>query len=257
MSNLSTDSLLKAGVHFGHRASKWHPKMKSFIYGTRQGIHVVDVTKTAAELEKAKAFITDVIGKGGTVMFVSTKLQSQGAVADAAKACGMPYVNTRWLGGTLTNWPQIQRIIRHYLDLKDKRDKGELRKYTKLEQLNFDREIAELDEKIGGISTMTRLPEAVIVMDARHDKTVIREANTMHVPIVALVDTNVNPAGISYVIPGNDDAVSSVTIIAQALAGAVTEGKKIVVQNQAAKAATQATKVEKTVIDTPRQNAEA
>lgn len=224
-----TEELLKAGVHFGHRAHHWHPKMKEFIFGERQGIHVVDLEKTQAQLTKATAWVSDIVAKGGTVLFVGTKVQAQEPVAQAALACGMPYVNQRWLGGTLTNWPQIQRIIRHYLDLKDKRDKGELRKYTKFEQLNFDREIVELEEKIGGISTMKRLPEAIIVVDARAEKTVIREANVVHVPIIALVDTNVNPDGVACVVPGNDDAVSSISLILKSFGEAVAEGKKKVV----------------------------
>ena len=226
----SVTDLVKAGVHFGHRSAHWHPKMKPFIYGIRKGVHVVDVEKTQAQLESALAFVTDIAAKGGTVLFVGTKRQAQDAVATAAKAAGMPYVTSRWLGGTLTNWPQIQRLLRHYLDLKDKREKGELKKYTKLEQLNFDREIAELDVKIGGISTLTRMPEALFVVDARAEKTVIREANSVNLPVVALVDTNVNPAGIAHVIPGNDDAVSSITLISDLVASAVKEGKAKVVR---------------------------
>ncbi len=226
----STLDLIKAGVHFGHRSEHWHPKMKPYIYGVRKGVHVVDVEQTRTQLAQALGFVSDVIAKGGTVLFVGTKRQAQEAVATAAKSCGMPYVTSRWLGGTLTNWPQIQRLLRHFLDLKDKREKGELKKYTKLEQLNFDREIAELEEKIGGISTLTRMPDALFVVDARAEKTVIREANSVHIPVVGLIDTNVNPYGISHVIPGNDDAVSSVTLISALIADAVREGKAKVVR---------------------------
>ncbi len=228
----SVQDLVKAGVHFGHRSAHWHPKMSAFIFGERKGIHVVDVEKTQAQLGTAAAFVEDIAAKGGVVLFVGTKRQAQEAVAEAARACGMPYVTSRWLGGTLTNWAQIQRLIRHYLSLKDKREKGELKKYTKLEQLNFDREIAELDEKIGGISTLTRMPEALFVVDARNEKTVIREAQSVHLPVVALVDTNVNPAGVAHVIPGNDDAVSSITLISRAIAQAINEGKKRVIREE-------------------------
>lgn len=233
MANIpSVEELVKAGVHFGHRSEHWHPKMKPFIFGIRKGVHVVDVEKTQEQLERAMRFVSDITAKGGTVLFVGTKRQAQGAVAAAALACGMPFVTSRWLGGTLTNWPQIQRLLRHYLGLKDKREKGELKKYTKLEQLNFDREIAELDVKIGGISTLTRMPEALFVVDARNEKTVIREAQSVGVPVVALVDTNVNPAGVAHIIPGNDDAVSSVTLIANLIAEAVKEGKSKVVREE-------------------------
>jgi small subunit ribosomal protein S2 len=234
----SVEELLKAGVHFGHRAHHWHPKMRSFIFGERKGIHVVDLEKTQVQLTKIAAVVTDIFAKGGNVLFVGTKPQAQAAVATAAQACGMPYINVRWLGGTLTNWPQIQRLLRHYLDLKDKREKGELRKYTKLEQLNFDREIAELDEKIGGLSSMKRLPDAVVVIDARAEKTAVREANSVHIPVIALVDTNVNPEGVTYVIPGNDDATSSITCVLNVLVEAIEEGKKkVVVATEAAKQA--------------------
>jgi small subunit ribosomal protein S2 len=219
------EEMLKAGVHFGHQSAKWHPKMRPFIFGIRQGVHVIDVEKTQVQLEKAVAFVTDVVARGGNILLVGTKSQAQDIIAKYGKDCGMPYVNVRWLGGTLTNFPQIQRLIRHYTELKDKRDKGELRKYTKLEQLQFDREIAELDEKIGGISTMTRLPDAVFILDARTEKTVVREASTMKVPIVALVDSNVNSTGVAYIIPGNDDASASIDLITKTIANAVKEGK--------------------------------
>jgi len=228
----SVADLVKAGVHFGHRSEHWHPKMKPFIFGIRKGVHVVDVEKTQVQLESAMKFVSDIAAKGGMVLFVGTKRQAQGAVAAAAQSCGMPFVTSRWLGGTITNWPQIQRLLRHYLGLKDKREKGELKKYTKLEQLNFDREIAELDEKIGGISTLTRMPDALFVVDARNEKTVIREAQTIGLPVVALVDTNVNPAGVAHVIPGNDDAVSSVTLISNLIAEAIREGKAKVIREE-------------------------
>lgn len=228
----SVADLVKAGVHFGHRSEHWHPKMKPFIFGIRKGVHVVDVEKTQVQLESAMKFVSDIAAKGGMVLFVGTKRQAQGAVAAAAQSCGMPFVTSRWLGGTITNWPQIQRLLRHYLGLKDKREKGELKKYTKLEQLNFDREIAELDDKIGGISTLTRMPDALFVVDARNEKTVIREAQTIGLPVVALVDTNVNPVGVAHVIPGNDDAVSSVTLISNLIAEAIREGKAKVIREE-------------------------
>lgn len=228
----SVEELVKAGVHFGHRSEHWHPKMKPFIFGIRKGVHVVDVEKTQTQLEGAMRFVSDIAAKGGIVLFVGTKRQAQEVVAEAAQACGMPYVTSRWLGGTLTNWPQIQRLLRHYLGLKDKRDKGELKKYTKLEQLNFDREIAELDGKIGGISTLTRMPDALFVVDARNEKTVIREAQSVGLPVVALVDTNVNPNGVAHIIPGNDDAVSSITLISNLIAQAVKEGKAKVIREE-------------------------
>lgn len=217
--------MLKAGVHFGHQSSRWHPKMKPFIFGVRGGVHIIDVEKTQAQLERTLNFVAEVAARGGSILFVGTKRQAQGIVETFAKEAGMPYVNTRWLGGTLTNFAQLQRLIRHYLDLKDKMAKGELKKYTKLEQLQFSREIEELDEKIGGLSTLTRLPDALFIVDARTEKTAVREAMSMGVPMVALVDSNVNPTGIAYVIPGNDDAVGSIELVSKLVADAVKHGK--------------------------------
>lgn len=217
--------MLKAGMHFGHQSSRWHPKMQPFIYGVRGGVHVMNLEKTREQLEKALSYVEGIVARGGSIMFVGTKRQAQDIVAKYALECGMPYVNTRWLGGTFTNFPQIQRLIKTYLDLKDKTEKGELKKYTKLEQLQFSRKIEELEEKIGGISTMTRLPEAVFMFDARHDKTAVREALATKVKIVAICDTNVNPTGVSYVIPANDDAVGSLDMIAMLVAEAVKSGK--------------------------------
>lgn len=231
--------MLKAGVHFGHQSSRWHPKMREYIYGVRGGVHVIDLEKTQVQLERALSYIENLVARGGSIMFVGTKRQAQDIVAKYAKDCGMPYVNTRWLGGTFTNFPQIQRLIKTYLDLKDKTEKGELKKYTKLEQLQFSRKIEELDDKIGGISVMTRLPEAVFMMDARHDKTALREAVATKVKIVALCDSNVNPSGIAYVIPGNDDAVGSLELMAKLVAEAVKSGKaKAVTAARAAAAET-------------------
>jgi small subunit ribosomal protein S2 len=217
--------MLKAGVHFGHQSSRWHPKMREYIYGVRGGVHVIDLEKTQAQLEKALIYVENLVARGGSIVFVGTKRQAQDIVAKYALDCGMPYVNTRWLGGTFTNFPQIQRLIKTYLELKDKTLKGDLKKYTKLEQLQFSRKIEELEEKIGGISTMTRLPEAVFMLDARHDKTALREAVATKVKIVSIVDSNVNPTGISYVIPANDDAVGSLDMIAKLIAEAVKAGK--------------------------------
>lgn len=216
--------MLKAGVHFGHQSSRWHPKMKPFIFGARGGVHIIDVEKTAVELNRAAEFVTSTVARGGTILFVGTKRQAQDIVAKYAKECGMPYVNVRWLGGTLTNFAQLQRLIRHYLDLKDKMEKGELKKYTKLEQLQFSREIEELEGKIGGLSTLTKLPDALFILDARHEKTAVREAQSMNVTMIGLIDTNVNPTGIEYVIPGNDDAIGSLDMVAKYIASAVKEG---------------------------------
>ncbi|MFA6130895.1 MAG: 30S ribosomal protein S2 [Patescibacteria group bacterium] len=217
--------MLKAGVHFGHRTSRWHPKMKSYIFGARGGVHVIDIEQTRARLEKILTDIEKMIADGGVIMFIGTKKQVQDLVAKYANECNMPYVNTRWLGGTFTNFPEIHKLIKKYLDLKDKRVKGELKKYTKLEQLQFDRKIEDLDGQIGGISILKDLPDAVFVLDMRHDKTAVTEARLRGIKVIGICDTNVNPEMADEVIPANDDSVASVTMITKLITEAVHGGK--------------------------------
>ncbi|MBT4857502.1 30S ribosomal protein S2 [Candidatus Uhrbacteria bacterium] len=216
--------LLKAGVHFGHRTSRWHPAMRQYIFGVRNGVHVIDIEQTRAQLEKAMAEIEEIVAKGGKIMLIGTKPQVQDMVEKYATECGMPYVCGRWLGGTFTNFEEIHKLVKQYLDLIDKRKKGELKKYTKLEQLQFDRKIDELDEKIGGLTTLTRLPEAVFVFDMRYDKTAVTEASKTGLKVFGLCDTNVSPALADVVIPGNDDAMSSLTLMGKLVMEAVKVG---------------------------------
>jgi len=224
--------MLQSGVHFGHQTSRWHPKMRDYIFGERGGIHIMDLEKTQVKLQEALDFVKGVAARGGTVLFVGTKAQAHKVIEEAATSCGMPYVSQRWLGGTLTNFPQIKHSIKRLKTLKDQRDKGELRKYTKLEQLMLSREIEELEVKVGGIQNMERLPDAVFVADTRTEKTAVEESSVVGVKVVALCDSNVNPTLVQYVIPGNDDAVKSVSMVTWLIAEAVKEGK-----NEAAKAA--------------------
>jgi small subunit ribosomal protein S2 len=226
MSNIPTlEEMLKAGVHFGHRTSRWHPKMKPFIFGVRGGVHIIDVEQTQKMLERALEFVQNTTATGGVVLFIGTKNQLTSTVERYAQEASMPYVNNRWLGGTFTNFSEIQKLIKQFLDLKDKRDKGELKKYTKLEQLQFDRKIEELDEKIGGISSLKKLPDAMFVFDVRHEKTAILEAKKMGIKVVGICDTNVNPKGIDYIIPANDDSVASSQLMAKLIAEAAKYGK--------------------------------
>lgn len=219
--------MLQSGMHFGHRASKWHPKMKQYIFGERGGIHIINLEVTAKKLAEALEFVTNLVAKGGVVLFVGTKRQAQEAVRQAGEEAGMPYVTRRWLGGTLTNFGEILKLIKHFKDLKAKREAGELIKYTKKEQLEFDREIEDLQNKVGGISGLTRMPEAVFILDLKTEKTAFEEAKKMNVPIVAIVDTNVNPRGVDLPIPANDDAVKSIETIVRLLGEAVREGKEM------------------------------
>ncbi len=221
------EEMLRAGVHFGHQASRWHPKMGRFIFGKRQGVHIIDLEKTAEQLARAAAFVTKTIEVGGTVLFLGTKLQMKSYVKEAAERAGMPFVTERWLGGTITNFSEISKLIKRYHMLKRQFETGEMqRKYTKREQLEFEREIEELDGKIGGLKTLEREPDAIVVFDVRNEMTAIKEANRRGIPVVAICDTNVNTASVDYVIPANDDAVKSIELMADTLAAAVMEGKK-------------------------------
>lgn len=216
--------MLQAGVHFGHQTSRWHPKMKNFIFGSRGGIHIVDLEKTQQMLPDALAFVKSVAARGGNVLFVGTKRQAQPIIEKYAKACGMPYVTQRWLGGTLTNFAQLKITLRRLRSLKDQREKGELKKYTKKEQIILDREIEEMERKVGGIQMLERPPEAIFVVDIRTEKTAVDEANVTGTKVVAVCDTNVNPSGVDYVIPANDDAVKSIEMMTRLVSEAVQEG---------------------------------
>lgn len=216
--------LLQAGVHFGHQTSKWHPKMKKFLFGSRNGIHIINLEETQKALEKAAAFAKSVTQRGGNVMFVGTKKQAMHLVEKAAQSANMPYVTNRWLGGTMTNFSIISQQIRKFKDLKRKQERGELAKYTKLEQQRFGEEIELLEEKIGGIQELTRIPEAVLIFDVRKDKTALEEATRRGVKVIALCDSNVNPHDVDYCIPANDDAVKSIELIATVMAQACKEG---------------------------------
>ncbi len=218
--------LLQAGAHFGHQTSKWHPKMKKFIFGSRQGIHIIHLEETQKQLEQAMAFAKKVSNRGGVILFVGTKKQAASIVEEAARSCGMPYVTKRWLGGTLTNYASIAQQIRKLKDMKRRQEKGELGKYTKFEQLKMGEQIALLEEKVGGIQELTRIPDALFIIDIRKEKTAMAEAVKRGVKVIALCDTNVDPTDVDYPIPGNDDAVKAIQLFATFIAGAIREGRE-------------------------------
>jgi small subunit ribosomal protein S2 len=222
----SLTDMLQAGVHFGHRTSKWHPKMKPFIFGERQGVHIINLEETQKALEKVLVYVKQVAGRGGVILFVGTKKQAVDTVAKSAKDAGMPYVNKRWLGGTLTNFVNMAQLLRKYRDLKRKLEKGELGKYTKFEQMKFAEQVEGYDEKIGGLIDLLRIPDAVFIFDIRKDKTALEEAVRRGVKIIAVCDTNVNPKHVDYCIPANDDAVKSIEMIAGLVAAAAKEGRE-------------------------------
>jgi small subunit ribosomal protein S2 len=222
----SLEEMLKAGVHFGHQIQRWHPKMKPYIFTERGGIHIINLEETQKLLKEALDYVKGVVSRGGLVLFVGTKRQAQEAVAKEATRCGMPYVSARWLGGTLTNFGEVKKLIRRLKTLREQSERGELKKYTKKEQLWFNREIEELTAKVGGIESLERMPEAVFVLDLHRDKTAVREAITMRVPVIAVCDTNVKPDEVDYIIPANDDASKSLALLTKVMAEAVIEGRK-------------------------------
>lgn len=220
------EQLLDAGVHFGHLASRWNPKMKPFIFTTRNRIHVIDLEKTLQKLQVALEFLKDTASRGGTVLFVGTKRQVKNDVKNAALACGMPYVTIRWLGGTFTNFKTIQRTIKKLEKLQRTRDSADFEtKYTKKERLLTVREIEKLENLFEGIKNMKKLPEAVFAVDVNHDKIAVKEAQAMGIKIVGLVDTNSDPGAVNFPIPSNDDAIKAVSLMVNAAAAAVSEGK--------------------------------
>lgn len=225
---ISMMSMLKAGVHFGHKKSKRHPKMEQYIYTTRNGINIIDLSKTMAKLNEAVAYAKEISAKEGTILFVGTKKQSKKIIKEAAEKCGMPYVTERWLGGTFTNFSKISDSINRLEKMIEQKESGEFeKKYNKKERLELDREIKRLEKKFGGIRSVKKLPDAVFVVDIKEDLTTVNESNAKNIPIIALVDTNVDPTSIDYQIPSNDDAVRAIELMANAIADAVVEGRSV------------------------------
>ncbi len=222
---LSVAEMLEAGMHFGHRTFKWHPKMKPYIFEARKGIHIIDLEKTKAKLEEALAFIDKLAREGKIILFVGTKNQVKDPLEQAAKAMSMPYVSQRWLGGTLTNFSIIRNSIRLFQDLSEKKEQGKLEKYTKKERLQFDRRIKKLSQTVGGLVGMNRVPDAVFIWDIKHEETALAEAKKKHIPIIAVCDTNVNPDGIDYIIPANDDASKAIVMIMKLIEATINQAK--------------------------------
>ena len=217
--------LLEAGAHFGHQTGRWHPRMKNYIFTKRNGIHIIDLEKTAVMLDKACDFVKDVVAEGGTILFVGTKKQAQESVVEEANRCGMYYIDQRWLGGMLTNFATIQARIDHLVRLEDQQARGEFRHFSKKEVLKLGEEIDKLNRQMGGIKEMTSLPSALFIIDPTKDKIALAEAKRMGIPVVAIVDTNCDPNTIDYIIPANDDAIRAIKLVCNKIAEAVIEGK--------------------------------
>ena len=224
MAIVTMKALLETGVHFGHRKRRWNPKMKRYIFTERNGIHIIDLQQTTVALEKAYNLVRDTVADGGTFLFVGTKRQARESIAEQAQRCGMPYVNKRWLGGTLTNWRTIRQRIDHLKGLEKRRDQGDFDLLLKKEALKLNREIAKLEDRLGGIKEMHDLPGLVFVTDVRREHIAVGEANKLSIPVIAMVDTNCDPDPIDYVIPANDDAIRANRLIITKMADAVLEG---------------------------------
>ncbi|UCH60851.1 MAG: 30S ribosomal protein S2, partial [Anaerolineales bacterium] len=227
MAVVSMKALLESGVHFGHRTHKWHPGMKPYIFTERNGIHIIDLQKTARAIDQAYKLVQDTVAEGGSVLFVGTKRQAQETIQLEATRCGMPYVTARWLGGMLTNWRTIRQRINELDRLERMRDKGDFERLPKKEVLILTRKMERLETLLGGIRKMASVPEMLFVVDIRREATAIHEANLLNIPVLALVDTNCDPRDIDYVIPSNDDAIRAIKLLVGKIADAVQEGKAL------------------------------
>ena len=225
MAVVTMKQLLEAGVHFGHQTRRWNPKMKRFIFGERNGIYIIDLEQTLARIANAYTFVRDTTAKGGSVLFVGTKKQAQDPIEQYSQKCGMPYVNERWLGGMLTNFQTMSKRVNKMLEYERMRDSGEFAAMPKKEALLLGRELDKLERYLGGIRHMDKLPQAVFVLDTKKEHIAVTEANKLGIPVVAVVDTNCDPDVIDYVIPGNDDAIRSGTLLCRVIADAVIEGR--------------------------------
>jgi small subunit ribosomal protein S2 len=226
MAVASMRALLEAGVHFGHQTRRWNPKMRRFIFTERSGIYIIDLTQTSERLDEAAQFVRNLGERNGTVLFVGTKKQAQDAVEGEAKRVGMPYVNHRWLGGLLTNWRTMSERIERLHELRRLRDEGQLELLPAKERISMGGELEKLEQNLGGVADMRRQPDAVFIVDLKKEQLAVREARRLGLPVVALVDTNCDPDEADYVIPGNDDAIRSCSLVTRVIAEAINEGRQ-------------------------------
>lgn len=224
--NISLRDLLEAGVHFGHQTRRWNPKMKPYLYGAKNGIHIIDLQRTARGLVEATRFVEAKASGGGNVLFVGTKRSARDIIREESLRCQGFYCNNRWLGGTMTNWGTVKKSIDRFNALERARDEGRFDMLTKKEALELSREIERMERNLGGIKNMKGLPDVLFVVDPKREHIAVREANKLGIPVVALCDSNCDPDGITYVIPGNDDALKSIRLFAAAIADAVIEGRQ-------------------------------
>lgn len=231
---ITMKELLEAGVHFGHQTRRWNPKMKEYIFGERNGIHIIDLQKTLKLFREAARYVSDQAGQGRSVLFLGTKRQAQEAIAEEAQRCGMFYVNHRWLGGTLTNWATLQKSIKRLKLLKAMSEDGRLAQFSKKEGARLDRELKHLQQNFAGVENMTALPDIIFVIDPNTEVIAVREARRMGIPVVAIVDTNCDPNLVDWVIPGNDDALRAIRLFTSKISDAVLAGRQSFEQTQLA-----------------------
>jgi len=226
MPSFTMRQLLEAGVHFGHHTRRWNPKMKPFIFGDRNNIHILNLQQTVPMLYQALEAVSQVASNGGRILFVGTKPSAAEVVAEAARSCGQYFVNHRWLGGMLTNWSTVSQSIRRLREMEERLDSEEANSLTKKEKLQLTRERDKLEKTLGGIKEMGGLPDLIFVIDTNKEDIAVKEANVLKIPVVAVVDSNANPDGVDYVIPGNDDALRAISLYCDLVAGSVIEGLK-------------------------------
>jgi len=223
---LDPNDMAEAGLHFGHRASRVHPKMKPYIFGNRNTVHLIDLEKTVEKFKQALEFIKEIISDNKTLLLIGTKVQIKDMAKDFAKECGLPYITERWLGGTFTNYKTLKQRIEYFKELEEKKKKGELEKYTKKERAKMDKELSNLETKFGGIKDMQGLPDAIFVLDMKKDALAVKEAGMKGVKIISIADTNVDPSLADYPIPASDDAISSVKYILDKVKDVIIKNKK-------------------------------
>jgi small subunit ribosomal protein S2 len=226
--------LLEAGVHFGHQTKRWNPKMKEFIFGERNGIYIIDLQKTLKMFKEASRFVQDMAAEGKILLFVGTKRQAQDAIAEEAQRCNMYYVNQRWLGGLLTNWVTVQKSVKRLKELDEMATDGRYELLPKKEVIKLERERKHLQANLAGIKNLSRLPDAIFVIDSNKEQIAVREARKLGIPVVAVVDTNCDPSEVDYVIPGNDDALRAIRLFASKVADSVVEGAQAATDKQVA-----------------------
>ena len=234
MANITMKELLEAGVHFGHQTKRWNPKMKEFIFGERNGIYIIDLQKTLKMFKEASKFVADLTAEGKTILFVGTKRQAQDAIAEEATRAGSFYINQRWLGGLLTNWVTVQKSVKRLKELDEMATDGRYELLPKKEVIKLERERKHLQANLAGIKNLSRLPDAVFVIDSNKEQIAVREARKLGIPVVAVVDTNCDPTEVDYVIPGNDDALRAIRLFASKIADSVVEGSQLLNDKQVA-----------------------